>query len=337
MIDEDYLTSLEKGAWRKLICGASYQDIPSVRNLALAYSLAGVNCVDVAADEAVIRSAWDGITVATKYFTEATLKGYTPRKPLLMVSVNDGEDLHFRKAFFNSQLCPSDCQRPCLSICPTEAIKFTGITEQLCYGCGRCLPICPYGLIEAQNHLIATEEVLWWLDYLPIGALEIHTTPLHWDNFCQLWAKITPYLPQLRLIAISCTYTPTATNYLSKIAQLIQPLSIPLIWQVDGRSMSGDIGKGTTHLTIKYAQELAQMNLSGYIQLAGGTNEHTATKVASLGLRGEMVAGIAFGSQARKLLNDTLSALENQTDSCHLEDISSLLWQGVAQAHQLIN
>ncbi|MBF2056180.1 MAG: 4Fe-4S ferredoxin [Cyanobacterium sp. T60_A2020_053] len=336
-MDENYLTSLQKGEWRKLICGASYQDIPSVRNLALAYSLAGVNCVDVAADEAVIKSAWDGITVAKKYFTEATSKGYTPRQPLLMVSVNDGEDLHFRKALFNAQLCPSDCQRPCLDICPTEAIKFTGVVEQLCYGCGRCLPICPYGLIEAQNHLISMEEVLSWLDYLPIGALEIHTHPLHWENFCQLWEKITPYLPKLQLIAISCAYTPTATNYLSKIAQLIQPLSTPLIWQVDGRSMSGDIGKGTTHLTIKYAQELAKINLLGYIQLAGGTNEHTAEKVSSLGLSGDIVAGIAFGSQARKLLNETFSALENQTNSCHLEDIPALLWQGVNQAHQLIN
>lgn len=35
----------------------SKQDLPAVRNLALVYTLAGADCIDVAADEAVIEAA----------------------------------------------------------------------------------------------------------------------------------------------------------------------------------------------------------------------------------------------------------------------------------------
>lgn len=35
----------------------SAQDLPAVRNLAVVYTLAGADCIDVAADEAVIEAA----------------------------------------------------------------------------------------------------------------------------------------------------------------------------------------------------------------------------------------------------------------------------------------
>ena len=51
------LKSLENGNWFKLICGASYQHLPDIRNLALVYTLAGADCIDVAADPATIAAA----------------------------------------------------------------------------------------------------------------------------------------------------------------------------------------------------------------------------------------------------------------------------------------
>ncbi|MFM7437520.1 MAG: hypothetical protein ACKO2V_02805, partial [Snowella sp.] len=58
------LRSLRSGKWVKLICGASFQDLAAIRNLVLVYSLAGVDCVDVAADGAVITAAREGIFAA---------------------------------------------------------------------------------------------------------------------------------------------------------------------------------------------------------------------------------------------------------------------------------
>ena len=124
------LNSLKQGNWFKLICGASYQHLPSIRNLALVYSLAGADCIDMAADQAVIHSVMDGIKVARKFHSQAIDGGYTPQiEPLLMVSINDGEDPHFRKAIFNSDDCLTNCSQPCVNVCPAEAIQFNQFNQ----------------------------------------------------------------------------------------------------------------------------------------------------------------------------------------------------------------
>ncbi len=335
------LDSLSRGNWFKLICGASYQHLPSIRNLALVYTLAGADCIDVAADKAVINSALEGIKVAQKISSEAIALGYkTHKNPLLMISINDGEDPHFRKAIFNPNQCLTNCTRPCESICPAEAITFNqinqGVIEELCYGCGRCIPICPVDIIETESKIVPAADVLQWLDIFPMDAIEIHTQEGHFEHFQAVWQTVKSYLPQLKLIAISCPYTTTVTEYLTKIYQLISPVEIPLIWQTDGRPMSGDIGDGTIHLTIKYAQQVKKMNLSGFIQLAGGTNEYTVQKLHSLHLIPEIVNGVAYGSKARKLIADTLHQLESICDHNQLELYPDLLWQGVQQARELV-
>ncbi|NEP44730.1 MAG: 4Fe-4S ferredoxin, partial [Okeania sp. SIO2H7] len=58
------LNSLKEGRWFKLICGASFQHLPAVRNLTLVYALAGADCVDVAADPAAIAAAREALQQA---------------------------------------------------------------------------------------------------------------------------------------------------------------------------------------------------------------------------------------------------------------------------------
>ena len=52
---------LTRGTWVKLICGASNQDLTAIADLCALYGAAGVSCVDVAADSAVIRAARQGL------------------------------------------------------------------------------------------------------------------------------------------------------------------------------------------------------------------------------------------------------------------------------------
>ncbi len=93
------LQSLKQGDWFKLICGASFQHLPAVRNLTLAYTLAGADCIDVAADPAVIAAAQAGLQVAKTLAKDAQKRGfdYKGNLPFLMVSLNDGEDPIFAK------------------------------------------------------------------------------------------------------------------------------------------------------------------------------------------------------------------------------------------------
>ncbi|HHP7231596.1 MAG TPA: circadian clock protein LdpA [Xenococcaceae cyanobacterium] len=346
MKDKAYpLHSLIEGNWFKLICGASYQHLPAVRSLALAYSLAGADCIDVAADPAVIAAAQTGIAVAAK------LNGL---KPWLMVSLNDGEDPHFRKAEFDATHCPSDCPRPCETICPAKAIVFnateSGVSDRLCYGCGRCLPICPYGLITTRSYVATPGSVISLVATMAIDALEIHTQVGHFADFQRLWQAIAPLLPQLKLLAISCPDADGAILYLKSLYNLISPLPCPLIWQTDGRPMSGDIGKGTTHAAVKFAQKILQANLPGYVQLAGGTNDHTVNKLKSARMlqnpTSKGVSGVAYGSYARALLAPILEQLETVTPNPqfspkatvpYLENQPELLKEAVATAYNLVS
>ena len=371
------LQSLKHGNWFKLICGASFQHLPAVRNLTLAYTLAGADCIDVAADPAVIAATQEALLVAKSLADDAQKRGFafTGDLPLLMVSLNDGEDPHFRKAEFNSQDCPSDCSRPCEKICPAQAISFnntkddvSGVIAQKCYGCGRCIPICPYRIIYTKSYVSTPKEIVPLIMSTGIEAVEIHTQVGRLAEFQRLWAAMTPWADKLKLVAISCNDGEGLIDYLKAIYDLIVPRPQFLIWQTDGRSMSGDIGDGTTIATVKLGQKVLTANLPGYVQLAGGTNNYTVPKLKAMGLLNDFrlpildfgleehnlkskiqnpkskIAGVAYGSYARVLLSPILDQLESKevinTDSqsnIRLEAEPELLWEAVRLAHDLVS
>ncbi len=326
------LNSLNQGHWFKLICGASYQHLPAVRNLTLAYALAGADCIDVAADSAIVSAAKEAIAAA-RYLACASpdINGQDFVAPWLMVSLNDGEDPHFRKAEFSSEDCPIDCPKPCEAICPAQAILFerptdgfSGVVDALCYGCGRCLPVCPIQQISTRSY-VSTPTAIAPLLKEGVDAIEIHTQIGRDKDFKRLWQGIQPQTHHLKAISISCPDGEGLINYLWSLYDIIGPLpTAALIWQTDGRPMSGDIGDGATQAAIKLSQKVLAANLPGYVQLAGGTNRYTVNKLNVLGLlpvartaqppscktpQPRTVAGVAYGSYARTLLMSLLEQL----------------------------
>ncbi|HLP92162.1 MAG TPA: LdpA C-terminal domain-containing domain [Nostocaceae cyanobacterium] len=353
------LQSLKQGHWFKLICGASFQDLPAVRSFVLAYTLAGADCIDVAADPAVIAAAKEALLVAKGLTKEAEKRGfaYQGNSPLLMVSLNDGEDPHFRKAEFDANYCPADCSRPCEKICPAQAIvfnsireNFSGVISQKCYGCGRCLPACPYDIIYTASYMSTPGAIAPLIMSEGIDAIEIHTKVGRLAQFQRLWQAISLWAEQLKVIAISCGDGEGLIDYLKAIYETIAPRAQVVIWQTDGRPMSGDIGDGATIAAVKLGQKVLAANLPGYVQLAGGTNSYTVAKLKAMGLlrrqeaagrrqeagdrrqeaggrrqeedpitslspsspSSPKIAGVAYGSYARTLLLPVVEQLENQ-------------------------
>ncbi len=367
------LRSLREGHWFKLICGASFQHLPAIRSLVLAYTLAGADCIDVAADPAVISAAKTALKFAANFVaTNGDKRIPMLGLPWLMVSLNDGEDPHFRKADFDAATCPPDCKRPCESICPAQAIVFhtastvasplgespvprgnafegrvavhepiAGVVSDRCYGCGRCLPVCPIQHISTHSYGSTPAVIVPLVLQAGVDAIEIHTQIGRLDAFRRLWEAIVPWVGDLKLIAISCPDGDGLVDYLRALYDLISPLPCPLVWQLDGRPMSGDIGMGTTRAAVKLGQKVLAANLPGFIQLAGGTNHHTVPKLKALGLlqslsshsaivagaarepletlspgqRSSHISGVAYGSYARTLLTPIL----NQLDAIGLE------------------
>lgn len=366
----DPLRSLNEGHWFKLICGASFQHLPAVRSLTLAYTLAGADCIDVAADPSVIAAAQEGLQVATQLAKDVGLRGFGRKgtSPLLMVSLNDGEDPHFRKAEFNSTQCPAECSRPCERICPAQAIvfntsadNFSGVISQKCYGCGRCLPVCPYEIIYTRSYVSTPGAIAPLILSRGVDAVEIHTKVGRLAEFNRLWQAILPWVKCLKLVSISCPDDEGVIDYLHSLYDAIAPLNTALIWQTDGRPMSGDIGDGTTLAAVKLGQKVLDARLPGYVQLAGGTNSYTVAKLKAMGLfrrAGEayplsspytsssssFISGVAYGSYARVLLSPIIDELEakevnNTSDKATtcLEEQPELLWQAVKLAHSLVS
>ncbi|MBD2679209.1 MULTISPECIES: circadian clock protein LdpA [Nostoc] len=374
------LQSLKLGHWFKLICGASYQHLPAVRSLTLAYTLAGADCIDVAADPAVIAAAQAALHIAKDLARDAQERGfgYKGNSPFLMVSLNDGEDPHFRKAEFNYTQCPTDCPRPCQRICPAQAIvfnsikeDFSGVVAQKCYGCGRCIPVCPYDIIYTSSYMSTPGAIAPLVMSTGVDAVEIHTKVGRLAEFERLWQAISPWVDGLKVVAISCPDGEGMIDYLKALYELITPLKSALIWQTDGRPMSGDIGDGTTLAAVKLGQKVLTAKLPGYVQLAGGTNSYTVAKLKAMGLLKEAgkqgsrgaeenqeffpsapvplcppssISGVAYGSYARVLLSPILEQLENKEVSntnfkttVHLEEDEELLWQAVKLAHSLVS
>ena len=67
---------------------------------------------------------------------------------------------------------------------------------------------------------------------------------------------------------------------------LSPPASLELLWQTDGRPMSGDVGRGMAHAAVAFAERALAAKeahgIPGHVQLAGGTNDFTAELVMTM-------------------------------------------------------
>ncbi len=322
-------SALESGTWVKLICGASNEDLPSITDLCAVYGAAGVHCVDVAADIAVAAAAREGLK---------WVENKLGKKPWLMISVSDGTDIHFRKASFEPRFCPKECPQPCLKVCPTNAISETlGVIEDLCYGCGRCLPACPLELIKEENNLLEIKDFGPLVSRIKPDAVEIHTAPGRMKEFERSVKAILQSQVQLERVAVSCGLEGhgITKNELSKELwsryECLRRYKQKAIWQLDGRPMSGDLGIGTAKAAILLLEKIQPIAPPGPLQLAGGTNEKTIHHIQS----NHCLAGIAFGGFARKLIQPFL--IEAKKQNKKLIECPEALNQAIKMAQVLVN
>ena len=312
-IDPDEALGL--GLWRKWIGGAGNHDLAALEDLAGLTTLAGVHCLDVAFHPSAVAAVRRGITWA--------LGQGVPREPWLMVSLNDGEDPHFRKAFFDPERCPPACPRPCARVCPARAIGLRGgILEDRCYGCGRCPGACPLGLIAEAPIELDADAVVEGLRQLRPDAVEIHTRQGRTDAFARRLDQLARAGVPLRRLAVSCAESPPRRAdgvpafgpYLWSLYALVRARGWRPIWQLDGRPMSRDLGVGTARTAVDLLRRWRDGLPPGPIQLAGGTNAATLPLLAREGLTGPPaaggVAGVAYGSSARALLVTWLDQAE---------------------------
>jgi len=338
--------ALARGQWVKLICGASNHDLAVIEDLCAIYSLVGVDCIDVAADPAAVAAARRGMAWAEAHSqrpdqSQLQSKSEGFHLPWLMVSLSDGDDPHFRKASFDPRLCPSDCPRPCQRVCPARAIGAVGGVEaDRCYGCGRCRPACPLGLIEERQTVLSAEAVPALLAELRPDAVEIHTRMGRAGAFGLRLQQVVASGVPLQRLAISCGLDrdgpgPASPRQLAaELWQrfgLLRQAGLRPLWQLDGRPMSGDLGVGTARAAVALLQAVRPWAPPGPLQLAGGTNG--ASLALLPGHSG--AAGVAFGGMARSLLQPLL--LEAEARGAPLREQPDLRRRALALARGLVD
>ena len=288
----------ESNKWVKLICGASNEDIFFIEDLCAIYSAAGVDYIDVAAEESIVQAARSGIKWSKEFFGNS---------PGVMISISDGQDVHFRKAKFDPSKCPPHCPRPCEKICPTFAINNSGIQESKCYGCGRCLKSCPLNLISDYEYNLSKDDLPLTLEKIKPDAVEIHTEIERIDSFSGVINVLKNSETKLEKISISCGLSQSPKAKIEPMVllkalweryEILNDLNIPIIWQLDGRPMSGDLSASTGKDAVKLFESIGSLLPPGLIQIAGGTNGSTHEFLN----KNNFPDGIAFGSSARKIM-----------------------------------
>ena len=179
--------ALEEGIFTKIICGAANTNAGHVERLALLYALSGVHVIDVAPSQKIIQAAKAGIKKASELYNENPGAFSHYKEPVIMVSINAGDDLHFRKAEINYEKC-TNCLE-CIDSCPAGALSANchcekeqssdeaihqpfanswiaassplGIprndgnklilNKNNCFGCGKCSEACLQNAIEFTN------------------------------------------------------------------------------------------------------------------------------------------------------------------------------------------
>ena len=317
--------------WVKLICGASNEDIVAIEDLCAIYSAAGVDYIDVAAEQSIVQAARKGIKWSKESFGTS---------PGLMISISDGKDAHFRKAKFDPLKCPPNCPRPCEKICPTFAIDNSGIKQSKCYGCGRCIQSCPLNLISEYEYNLSKDDLPSTLQTIQPDAVEIHTEINRIDSFAQVVGILKNSKTKLKKISVSCGLNQSLqrTNKPKDLLkalweryEILNELDVPLIWQLDGKPMSGDLAPTTGKDTVKLFEIIGSDLPPGLIQLAGGTNGRTHEFLNV----NNFPDGIAFGSSARKIMQPFIEFANKNNRKLYEHPESMAL--AIKEARKLLN
>ncbi len=307
-----YLRNLQKQQFHKLIIGAALKDYETIEDYAYLFTHAGADAIDISAFPHSVIFAKKGIEKAIQEDSKLN-------EPLIMISVNIGEDPHFRRIELNLENC-TECLA-CVPSCPSQAFSAPEFSynEDLCFGCSACLPTCSFDALSFVAWSAFNSQSLEELTILGAKAIEIHLNN-DLDAFSEFYRNMQTKF-ELESFCIGSDQMEMAE--LQAAAQrIIEEVNhkhgddYAFIIQCDGTPMSGarNLGLDTDMRSINNAalvletiQAYYPNRKNIYIQLAGGITEASLAKAHSHGVQ---VHGVAIGSYARKKLAELDSKLE---------------------------
>lgn len=292
------ITALETGNYRKIICGAANTSEQQVERLAFVYALAGADVLDIAPMDKIHKAAQKGISKAQEYKPDVF-------PPVIMTSINVGDDQHFRKASFNLAKC-IECLE-CAKVCDIKN------DPEKCYGCAQCVEAC-------QHNAITLVKIPHEHKIKHYSAMELHTGVSSIEEVKAFVELNRSAIEHADLLSVSINSTRFNNADLIRYANsIISLFNKKIIIQIDGLSMKGGGKKTSTLQTLAAASRLIDAEVKAYIQLSGGTNYLTQQIVDLTGLH---ISGIGYGTFAKKII---LSYIEDSDEDRFMRNIHKIV------------
>jgi ferredoxin len=307
--------ALERREYFKLICGAGNESLAEIRRLSTVYTIAGATVIDIPPNVESVKSALEGIDTGEKIARKNNRCVLI--RPMVMVSVNAGDDPHFRKAHIDSSKCTS-CGN-CLGVCDQGAIKGNAETDKLyvfskkCIGCGKCRSRCPVlGAIQFTFTRYNLSEAVTKCVNAGAEAIELHASTLDYHDTISNWKTISSF------ISVGQISLCVGRSYLSdeQIVHLVRTAhdiaKDRMIVQADGDPMSGgEDDYNATLQAVSTADIVFKSKTTVDIIVSGGTNSKTRDLANLCGVN---INGVAIGSFARKIVRKYVMMDEFDTD-----------------------
>lgn len=338
---EKHIKNLEEKKFHKFIIGAALKDYQAIKDYSYYFTHAGADVIDISAFPHSVLCAKEGINKALK--EDSSLE-----EPLIMVSVNIGEDPHFRRIEVNWDNC-THCLA-CVPSCPSGAFEAQGsrlkeslspnleprtnqqsslnYSADLCFGCSNCLPSCDFDALSFENWLAFEPESLVKLQKLGARSLEIHL-----NNDLEAFKSFYKKAPEFELESFCIGSEQMNKKDLEKATYTIinsvkNKKQKPFIIQTDGVPLSGArdlaiekdlISMQNAKVVGEYIKEkFPKYQKKIYLQLAGGITEKSFQKAR---LQGLDINGVAIGSYARKILKTSKDPIKKAKELIKISSI----------------
>ena len=296
----------------KVVCGAGNEDPEEVRKLAIVYTLAGANGIDISANVDVVKSCMGGIDKA--YELAPLLGRKIDIRPFVNVSVGLKGDPHVRKASIYSENC-IQCGL-CQIACDQKAIneEFM-VMDYRCIGCGNCASVCKSGAVTFCHKRINLNEILPQCIEAGAENLELHAIIDDDESVIADWKLINDLVPN-NFISMCLDRSQLSNRHLINRIQTVYSISGErTIIQADGDPMSGGSDNfNTTLQAIAIADVIQKNDLPVMLLGSGGTNSKTGELAK---LCGVSLNGVSIGTYARKMVQPMISVagFENNIQS----------------------
>lgn len=324
------ISALRDGSFTKIICGASNTNKKHIERLAIVYSLSGANALDICPTPDIFEAAKSGVKRALEIYNQNPQKFPNFKEPVIMISIDSGDDLHFRKAEINPAKC-TNCLK-CINSCPSGALfskdDLLKFNKENCYGCGRCEGACLQNAINfiklniTDSHASASPSLRMTMWNENIKAIEVHTGNNSVEEVKKFLELNVSLLKNTELMSFCVESKRFSHNELiNYVNSLIDLISQKVIIQIDGIPMGATDKPDSSLQTVSAAKVLLENNVNAYIQLSGGTNQHTRNLVNQLELK---ISGIGYGTFARKLILSYLEELDDSEFAMQLQRIVNI-------------